>query len=164
MAGMARALGGHVPEEHVRVDVAAHTNWAGAYTTDQPAHVMMSSTDPDLEGWRGLETVVHESAHTHAVGGDHMEVLDDAFSAVDARPPRRFWHALIFYTTGELLGAALADAGIEGFVPYAENGGFYEGDSWRGYREAFDTCWRPMLEGELPREEAYACLAAALTG
>lgn len=55
---LAEAYGGEWPPERIRVDVAAYSNWAGAYTTNHPNHVTISGTSyKDLER---LEILFHE--------------------------------------------------------------------------------------------------------
>lgn len=160
--GLLAAFDGRWPGAPLRVDVSAHTNWAGAYTTNDPNHIMVSSSDPDIRGLHGLEMIVHESSHAKEIEGDHIEALEAAYAQLGAEPPERLWHALIFYTSGELMKDAFAEADVE-FEPYAERAGFYDRRSWAGYREAFDAHWRPLLSGEIEREAAYLGVARALS-
>ena len=159
---LARAFGGGWPAAPIRVDVARCANWAGAYTTGAPDHVVIASAAPDLEGWLALELLFHEVCHTEGLGGRLGPELDAAFGALEAEPPRDLWHALIFYTAGELTRDALSAAGIAGYEAYAERLGFYGRPSWSGYRTAFDGHWRPWLKGERERVAAYAGLAASI--
>ncbi|MCP3919827.1 MAG: hypothetical protein GY711_30195 [bacterium] len=126
-------------EERVRVDLVTHANWAGAYTTNGPAHITMASVDEDNAGWNGVETLMHEACHTSGLDVPHRTAVERAFAARGVEALRRFWHALVFYTAGELTRVALAEAGSEGF---------------RGYREAFDAHWRPYLAGTIDRAVA----------
>ena len=48
----------------VRVDVTAYANWAGAYTTNGPSHITVSSEDPGNQDDQGLEILFHEVLHT----------------------------------------------------------------------------------------------------
>ncbi len=47
-----------------RVDVVWVGNRQGAYTTNGPTHVVISSGDPENTDWTSVETVFHEVSHT----------------------------------------------------------------------------------------------------
>jgi len=57
---VAAGYGAQWPAERTVVDVVAYANWAGAYTTNDPTHVTVSSTDSRLEGAGALEILFHE--------------------------------------------------------------------------------------------------------
>lgn len=158
---LAAAWAGTWPGERIRVDLSAYVNWAGAYTTNRPSHVMISSREN--AGWGGFETVFHESSHTWPLAGDHQEVVDAAFRSRGKEQPNRFWHALIFYTSGELTRQLLESQGVDDYRSYAETAGFYDGPGWAGYRAAFDAHWRAWVAGEIDRETALSRIASAIS-
>lgn len=89
------------PTGKTRVDVSAFANWAGAYTTLDPLRVTISSTDPRNQGDEALEILFHEASHGLA------EPVQSAITREcrqRGKPiPRDLWHALLFYTTGEVV-------------------------------------------------------------
>src|SRR5262249_13462772 len=50
------------PSQPRIIDLAAYTNWAGAYSTDGGL-IVVASTDDAQSGSFGLETLLHESSH-----------------------------------------------------------------------------------------------------
>ena len=61
---------------------------------------------------------------------------------------RDFWHAMLFYTTGEIVGRHL-----DGYTPYAIAHGLYD-RSWPGVREILDANWKPYLDGKIGMNDA----------
>ena len=101
--GLAAVYGGRWPAEAVRVDVTAYANWAGAYTSDDPAHITVSSIDPDIQQWGALEILMHEVSHIGPLGGALRRELGrlgtEGGLELHARPPAR----------GDLLHGGRAD-------------------------------------------------------
>ena len=96
------------PGEKIRVDVSAYANWAGAYTTIEPLRVTISSTDTRNQDDQALEVLFHEASHGIA------EPVQSAI-ARECRQrgkaiPRDLWHALIFYTTGEVIRPVMSNS------------------------------------------------------
>ena len=158
---MMAAYGGAWPAEGVRVDVCAYANWAGAYTTGGPAHVTLSSGDPQGHGHGALELLMHEASHTRAMFRSFREELDAAVAARGAQAPRDLWHLFMFVTAGEVTRRTLADAGIA-YTTYGERSGVYE----RGLSVALVPTvlreWGGYLAGEVSRDEALARIADAV--
>ena len=159
---LASAYSGEWAPEKIRIDLSAYTAWSGAYTTNDPDHAMISSMDP--AGWVGFEAVFHEVSHTWPLAGDHHDAVRESFRALGKEEPDRFWHALFFYTAGELTRQVTEDLGVEGFKTYAESAGWYRRPSWAGFQEAFDAHWRPYLNKEIDRKTALDRIATAVSG
>jgi hypothetical protein len=157
------------PVERLRVDVVWYGGPYGAYTSLSPVHVTISSHDARNQGIYGFEVLFHESSHTLA--GAVTEAIAHEFRERDKPIPRDLWHALLFYTTGELVRRDLAYgtmslASLQGtdpssYEPYAARFGLYSG-GWDRFRGMLDLYWRPYLEGKVSFETAVARLAAAL--
>lgn len=163
--GISRAWGEPWPERPIRVDVSVYGFWPGAYTSNQPDHIVVSSVDPTHGGFSALESLFHEACHSLRFEQSLLAHLDDAFETTGARPPGNLWHLLLFHTAGELTRMTLAAAGEPAYEPYALREGVVgrspgSRDQWA----ALDTHWRPFLEGRGTREEALVALARALTG
>jgi len=142
------------PEVPIRVDVTAYANWAGAYTSTDPAHVTVSSEDPAAQDDDGLEVLFHEVLHT--VDDSLFDGLQSAFFAARKTLPRDATHPFIFYTAGELVRRA-----VPGHVPYAEKYGLWSRSAAFAHaRPLLERGWRPYLDGTIPLDEALRRYAA----
>lgn len=147
----------------IRVDVAPYAGEFGAYTTavDGFVHTTISSRDPSYQGFAALEMLLHEGSHA-IVGANSSTiglVLTNAARERRLLLPRQLWHALLFYTSGELTRRALAARGIE-YVPYADRGAMYE-TAFKNMRTSLDSVWRAYLDGKSSREDALVRIAEA---
>ena len=155
------------PSERLRVDVVWYGGPFGAYTTLDPIHVTISSHDPRNRGVYGFEVLFHESSH--ALAGAVTAAIAREFRARDKPIPRDFWHALLFYTTGEIVrrdveyGSMTLTyqqiSGPSGYLPYAARFGLYSG-SWEHFRGLLDLYWLPYLDGRVSFDTAIARMAA----
>ena len=159
---LARAMGGHWPKGRLRADACYYANWAGAYTSQSPDHVVTASSDKDTMGWSSFELMLHEPCHTAALGARFGLIVRGAFNVHGVKEPERLWHALIFYTAGELTRDVLVEEKVEGFRSYAEAGEFWKKGAWQGHNVIFDAHWRPFLRGEIGQKEALARIATAM--
>jgi hypothetical protein len=140
------------PASGYPVHIAAYANWAGAFSTDAGI-LIVSSTDPALEGLRGLEIIFHEAMH------QWDSVVNAALTAEarrqGVRVPPNLSHALIFFTAGQAVHAIDPT-----YVPYAEAEGVWS----RGLgslKAAAETAWGPYLAGAGTRDEAIERLIRA---
>lgn len=167
------------PRRRIRVDVSAYANWAGAYTTVDPLHVTISSTDPGNQGSTALEILFHEGSHGIAQGVEASIIRE--CRQRDKAIPRDLWHALVFYTTGEvvrpLLGSFASSAAPSGkgaapaaadpdpeaakYTPYAFRHGLYQ-RGWQNYLDLLTRFWQPYLDGKVSFEDAIAHIVSAL--
>lgn len=159
-----RSFGGTWPPEALRVDVSAYANWAGGYTSVDPDHTVILSTDPGNEGLKGLETVLHESSHRLQLQRPSRETIAEAFAATGSKPNPNLWHALIFYTAGSYVRGVAEREGTSDFVPHAVAEGLTGFRGWEGLWDALDAEWPAVLAGDRSREEAMRAVARRLTG
>ena len=155
------------PSERLRVDVVWYGGPFGAYSTLDPIHVTISSHDPRNRGVYGFEVLFHESSH--ALAGAVTAAIAREFRARDKPIPRDFWHALLFYTTGEIVRRDVEygsmtftyqqSSGPSGYLPYAARFGLYSG-SWEHFRGLLDLYWLPYLDGRVSFDTAIARMAA----
>jgi hypothetical protein len=76
--------------------------------------------------------------------------------------PRDLWHALLFYTTGEIVKRTLKNNGMGDYIPYAYRYGLYErATGWKNYQRALELHWQPYLNGKMDADAALACLVEA---
>ena len=174
------------PKEKIRVDVSVYANWAGAYTTLDPLRVTISSTDARNQGDEAFEVLFHEASH--GIAEPVQSAIVRECRQRDKAIPRDLWHALIFYTTGEvirpLLTPADADNGPqnnpdkkedavkpnanrppasrkETYIPYAIREGLYE-RGWKDYLQLLTRFWQPYLENKSTFDDAIARMVSAL--
>ena len=96
------------PREKIRVEVSAYAISAGAYTTLDPLRVTISSTDSRNQGPEALEILFQQASHGIAL--PVQAAITRECKQRDKPIPRDLWHALIFYTTGQVLRPILKDA------------------------------------------------------
>ena len=168
------------PKQKIRVDVTGFANWAGAYTTLDPLRVTISSMDSRNQGDEAFEVLFHEASHGIA------EPVQDAIVRECRQRgkaiPRDLWHALIFYTTGEVIRPLLTTASKEppdkqGFgkssvnvapaparetyTPYAIREGLYQ-RGWNDYYQLLIRFWQPYLDNKSTFDDAIARMVSAL--
>ena len=131
------------PKGAIHVDVSAYAGVFGGYTTLDPLHITVSSRDPRNQGLAAFEMLFHEASH--GLADPVRTALNREFLAQEKPIPRDLWHALLFYTTGEVVRRMMAGAGHESYRPYAEQNRLYERD-WQTYQKALDRDWGPYLE------------------
>lgn len=139
----------------ILVDVSPFAWEFGAYTVGkgESAHAVISSTVPGLQGFGALESLMHEPSHaivapaSGAIGAD----LARAAEELGVKPPGNLWHAILFYTSGELTRRALAKRGVGEYEPHII--GMYQ-RGFAPFRKALETHWQAYLDGEVSREAA----------
>lgn len=161
------------PKEKIRVEVCAFANSAGAYTTLDPLRVTIASIDPRNQGPEALEVLFHEASH------DIARPVEAAITREcrqrDKPIPRDLWHALIFFTTGEVLRPVMQEAEQQNApdedVPPQRHTtttvppGLREKLSQRGwevYSRLLSVYWQPYLDGKVTFEDAIAHLVSAV--
>jgi len=147
------------PRGPIHVDVCAYAGVFGGYTTLEPLHITVSSRDPRNQGVAAFELLFHEASH--GLADPVRDALDREFQAQAKPIPRDLWHALLFYTTGEVVRRMLLDSGHESYKPYAEQNHLYERD-WQAYQKALDRDWQPYLNQSSDFSTAIKRLASDL--
>ena len=112
---------------------------------------MVSSGNPNLQGWGGAEIVFHEATHLiyipvmdtfatelRAQGKDHRTGPIESWNL-------QLWHAAMFYMTGAIVRDALAERGVR-YEPYMWRTGMFD-RVWSRFRGPLDTHWRPYVDG-----------------
>ena len=155
-----RAFGVVYPAK-IRVDVTPYAGPLGAYTTEANGfiHTTISSRDPNFQSFAALEMLLHEGAHgvmNPATGAIGMQI--NAL-ALEKRilVPRQLWHAILFYTSGELTKRALRERGVVDYVPYAYKKGMYD-RAFTGLRQPLESFWQSYLDGQITREAAVQAI------
>ena len=158
------------PHEKIRVDVVAYANWAGAYTTVDPLRVTISSLDPRNQGPQALEVLFHEGSH--GIAEAVQKAIIRECRQRDKPIPRDLWHALVFYTTGEVIRTVLTSSPSKrldksngtqasGYDTYAFREGLYQ-RGWRNYLDLLQRFWQPYLDGKANFDDAIARMVSSL--
>jgi hypothetical protein len=174
------------PKAKIRVDVTAYANATGAYTTVDPLRVTISSTDARNQDSAALEVLFHEASHGIAL--PVQEAIIRECRQREKAIPRDLWHALIFYTTGEVIRPvmdaprsadssdapsskntaprgtpAAQDGSIPGggYIPYAVREGLYQ-RGWNEYLDLLTRFWQPYLDGKASYDDAIARMVSSL--
>lgn len=151
------------PARNLRVDVVFYGGPFGAYTTLDPVHLTIAGTDPRNEGAAALEVLFHEASH--ALAGSVRDAIVRECRARGKPIPRDLWHALLFYTTGEIVRRELtlpaSAGGTPGYTPYAYRYGLYA-RGWSNYLRVLERYWLPYLDGKTDFDSAVARLVSAL--
>jgi hypothetical protein len=154
----------------IRVDVSEYAGPFGAYTSLDPTHITVSSTDPRNQGLSGFEILFHESSH--ALATTVQDAIDNACHDRGVAIPRDLWHALLFYTTGEVVRRAVADGKLNypestapkfpaSYTPYAYRNGLYT-RGWENYQRVLETYWQPYLDGKTDFNHSITAVVSAL--
>ena len=156
---LAEAYGGEWPAERVRVDVAAYSNWAGAYTTNQPNQLTISSGDyKDLEG---LELLFHEVSHATFFEQRLFGQLAGAFQKRGAELPNLLVHLLQFITPAEILRSELHEEDLRTFRSVGDQV-IDRGPMRRPLEPVVRKHWKAFLDGQIDRSTAFDRIAAEL--
>jgi hypothetical protein len=157
------------PKDRIRVDVSSYASSTGAYTTLDPVRVTVSSTDARNQGPEALEVLFHEASHD--IADSVQEAIFRECRQREKPIPRDLWHALLFYTTGEVIRPLALDSSgsntsspgssFSGYVPYAVREGLYK-RGWENYLRVLTEYWQPYLDGRVTFDDAVAHMVSAL--
>ena len=145
------------PSDPVPVDLSVTAGPNGAYTTGPPTHVTMSSFEPSLQGLAALEMLFHEGSHSDV--SNLFVRVRQASSEQHVSVPPQLWHAVLFYTAGELTTRELNAHGMP-YTPYAGQG-LYANLCGAGCREKIAEHWTPRLDGKRSLAECLSALVAS---
>jgi hypothetical protein len=158
------------PREKIRVDLSGYANGSGAYTTADPLRVTISSLDSRNQGAAALEVLFHEGSH--GIAEPVQAAIIRECHQRDKAIPRDLWHALVFYTTGEVIRPVLASSGATAadqdgsapggdYTPYAVREGLYQ-RGWNDYFRLLQRFWQPYLDGTASFDDAIARMVSSL--
>src|SRR5246127_2501743 len=108
------------PHGKIRVDAVAYANSAGAYTTVDPLRVTIASLDSRNQGPQALEVLFHEGSH--GIAEPVQRAIIRECRQRDKPIPRNLWHALAFYTTGEVIKPVMEEESDAPENSAAQNG------------------------------------------
>ena len=150
-----RTYGATWPAEPMHVDLSVSAGPVGGFSVNN--HITISSSDQSYRGYAGLEMVFHEASHGlfASVNQSMYRIATEQKVTV----PPQLWHAVLFYTAGELTMRELKSRGIE-YSPYA-NAAFYDNMCGAGCMATIREHWTPHLDGKRSIPDALSGLVAA---
>jgi hypothetical protein len=148
------------PDKPVLVDVTHDAGPVDAYTTDSgpsgfAGHTTISSAAEWSHDEMAIEIVFHEASHT--VDASIIKAVSDEAGRQGVRATRNLWHAIIFYTAGELVRRELGMVGDSHYMPYAYRYDVYS-KGMDKERVALEKDWHPWLDGRATFEDALRAL------
>jgi hypothetical protein len=145
------------PKERIRIDLVPMGGWAGAYTSTEPApHIVLSVLDPRDQGLAGFEILFHEPSH--ALMGQLMSALATSAKRAGLKePPPDLWHALLFYSVGEIVKRHFPNS-----TPYAFAQGLWR-RAWPSYLGPIQQQWQSRLDGKRTLQEACDALVRQIS-
>ena len=157
------AYGGRWPAARIPVDVVVYCNPVGAYSTG--GRVTISGADFGNGMPQALELIFHEASHVESLESPLTILVDESFRAAGGEAPERFWHDMIFFSTGTLTGIVLDELGQQGYRHYGEFGVYRRGERWAAQLPLLEQYWQPFLEsGSADADQRRAALEAVAAG
>jgi hypothetical protein len=141
----------------VRVDVVRVSISQGAYTSNNPPHIVVASGDASYDGWWSTEMLFHESSHALI---QKVEAAIGAALKTSNKQANDLWHVVLFYTAGEVTRQQLAKDGIE-YKPYLYATGLFD-RAWPRYRAPVEQHVQAYIDGRITLDQMAADLAAAI--
>jgi len=135
------------PAAPLLVEIVAYANFGGAYMTEDPPLIAMSSLDEEQQGDDALEELFHECSHL--MMGTVDAGLAKRAKALGKELSREVSHAILFYTVGEVLRRTLPE-----HVPYAVHYGLWQRGALGKCYGLLKLYWQPYLEGKSSMDEA----------
>jgi hypothetical protein len=151
---LTRTYGTTWPAEPMHVDLSVVAGPVGAFSVN--SHITISSSDPSYRGYAGLEMVFHEASHVFDDG--LTQPLNRIAAEQKVAVPPQLWHAVLFYTAGELTTRELKANGID-YTQYAA--GLFDNLCGAGCRDKIAEHWTPHLVGQRSIPESLSALVTA---
>jgi hypothetical protein len=143
------------------VDACAEAGPDGGYTIDGPpgtaAHTTIEAANPEYQGDMALEMLFHEASHTEAMAGRVRAEIARVAADEHVETQPDLWHAVIFYTTGELARRVLGKTNDPTYLPAGDRYHVYD-RRWKTARAALGKDWQPYLDGRVDYETALRAL------
>ncbi len=154
---LTRVYGATWPAEPMHVDLSVAAGPVGAFSVNR--HITISSSDQSYRGYAGLEMVFHEASHGLDLFRVLIQPLNQIATEQKVTVPPQLWHAVLFYTAGELTRRELSANGLD----YTLYGGIglYNNLCGAGCRDKIADHWTPHLDGKRSIPEALSALVAS---
>ncbi len=141
----------------VRVDVVRFGKSQGAYTSNNPTHIVVASSDLGYAQWSSVEMLFHESSH--GLIQKVYAAVNGALAASDKRATD-LWHVVLFYIAGEVTRQELAKDGVA-YTPYLYAIGLFD-RAWPQFRRPVEQHVQAYIDGNTTLDQMATSLAAAI--
>jgi len=145
------------------VDVVGYTTPDGGSPVLNPHQLLISSARPSSVGYSALEVLFREASQTIfglRAPGPLWQALQQASTWAAKPVPEDFSRLLVFFTTGKVVQARLAEQGVPDYRSYVYREGLPE--RWSpAHREALERVWQPYVDGRVPMADAVKQLVEA---
>jgi hypothetical protein len=141
----------------VRVDVVRVGKGQGAYTSNNPTHIVVASADDSARQWASVEVLFHESSHGLS---QKVSTAVNGALAASKKQPSDLWHVVLFYMTGEITRQELAKRGVE-YKPYLYATGLFD-RAWPLFRVPVEQYVQAYVDGKMTLDKMAENLAAAV--
>jgi hypothetical protein len=158
-ARIAGAYGVKWPARPIPVDLSVQAGPVCAYTTSDPTHTTIASTDPGCQNLSSLEILFHEESHPLA-GKVLQRLVGQSADAHGRAVPPQLWHAVLFYNAGELTRRSFAERGVD-YVEIGLASKVYPNLCGDACRERVAAAWDPRLAGAVSIEHAVDTLVSS---
>jgi hypothetical protein len=149
------------PSAPVVVDASFEAGADGGYTTDGPigtaAHTVIQTSNTGYQGDAGFEMVFREACHADGIEQPLRTAINREAARQNVKAAPDLWHAIIFYTAGELARRELQKTGHANYQPYAYRNGVWN-RGWQPLRDALERDWQPYLDGRATFDSAMQAL------
>jgi hypothetical protein len=163
---LARAYGMDWPSDPIPVDVTLYAGSFGSYSTFDPFHVVISSTDPRNQGGGALTVILDQSSYSLAT--NVQQAIIDACHQQTKPIPRDLWHALVFYTAAAAMDETLTTKGSSADAAGEFSPGprpvrqYVRSRGWQSYQPLLERYWQTYLDKQVDMETAIERLVGAL--
>jgi hypothetical protein len=154
---LTRVYGTTWPAEPMHVDLSVVAGPVGAFSVNN--HITISSSDQSYRGYAGLEMVFHEGSHGLGLFDAIIAPLNRIAADQKVALPPQLWHAVLFYTAGEITARELRARAID-YTPYA-NAAFYDRMCGAGCLAKIREHWTPRLDDTRSISDVLPALAAS---
>ena len=139
-----------LPAEKTLVDITANANWAGAYTSNYPQHIVVSSTRTNTPGTTWIELVFHEASHGLVSGRTGLvgSTIRSQSKKLNKEVPRNLWHAVLFYFAGKATAEVLESNGISDHQEY-----MFRNNVFKQYHKVLNLYLPDYMTGKATFEE-----------
>jgi hypothetical protein len=149
-SGIERYLKHEFQRTPIRADIVVATGSRnGGYTDTQ---IVLPSGRADYQGLAALEMLYHEATHVDVADTVTNEI--DSMLKAKSRTGNQLWHAVQFYTVGDVVTDVLKRRGNLDYQPYADLNGVYTRGNWPAYHAVIEAEWRPYLQGHVTMQRA----------
>jgi|GEM_PF-4550617 len=149
-------------QQSVIVDIVYRAGNKGAYTSSRTSHVVINTAASDYQDWAAFEMLFHEYGHARGMAKhDQLRLaLSKHLQHMNKGQHSTFWHAILFYTVGELT-QHIAKLEGQDYRPYAFKNELFS-RKWRHYKNIVRLAWGPYVDGRSSMNQAIQLTSALL--